>query len=267
MLKIDLKQIVKSRGLRIPGFIVSLLERIIHQDGLNEILRVTHPHEGSEFADKVYLHLDLEIDASGWDNVPAEGRFVFASNHPLGGLDGIGLVKILGKRYGDENIRVLVNDMLMNVKPLSKVFLPVNKYGAQGRKGAKMIAEAYESDKQIVMFPAGLVSRMHPDGKIEDLEWQKSFVSKAAESGRLIIPLIFGGLNRPRFYKLAKWRQRLGIKFNIEQIFLPSEVFASKGKKFTIRFLPPVDPSRLLQEGMTPKEIAGRIRASLYGNL
>ena len=264
MLKINLKEIVKGRGMKIPGPVVSLIEKIIHQDELNEILEVSHPREGSAFADKVYEHLSLSIEAKGLENIPDHGRFVFASNHPLGGLDGIGLVKLLGSRFGDDNIRVLVNDMLMNVEPLRKVFLPVNKYGSQGRQAARTIAEAYASDRQIVMFPAGLVSRLHPGGRIRDLEWQKSFVAKAIESGRTIIPVRFDGLNRRRFYRLAKWRRRLGIKFNIEQIFLPAEVCASKGKKFTVTFLPPVDPRPLLSSGKNIKEIASDIRESIY---
>lgn len=264
MLKIDLKGIVRDRGMKIPGPVVSLIEKIIHQDELNEILEVCYPKEGSDFADKVYEHLNLNIEVKGEENIPAGGRFVFASNHPLGGLDGIGLVKVLGARFGDDNIRVLVNDMLMNVEPLRKVFLPVNKYGAQGREAAKVISEAYASDRQIVMFPAGLVSRLQPDGGIRDLEWQKSFVAKAIESGRLIIPVHFAGLNRRRFYHLAKWRRRMGIKFNIEQIFLPAEVCASKGNSYTVTFLPPVDPQALLASGMTVKEIASKIHDTIY---
>ncbi|MDE6683249.1 MAG: 1-acyl-sn-glycerol-3-phosphate acyltransferase, partial [Muribaculaceae bacterium] len=239
LLQIDLKEIVKARGMKVPGPVVSLIEKIIHQNELNEILRVSFPKEGADFSDSVYSYLNLTLDVKGWENVPEKGRFVFASNHPLGGLDGIGLVKALGRKYRDENIRVLVNDMLMNVEPLRKVFLPVNKFGAQGREATKAINEAYASDKQIVMFPAGLVSRLHPDGEIRDLQWQKSFVAKAIETERLIIPIRFEGLNRRRFYRLAKWRQRCGIKFNIEQIFLPAEVCASRGKKFSITFLPP----------------------------
>lgn len=264
LLQIDLKEIVKARGMKVPGLVLSLIEKIIHQDELNEILRVTFPREGSEFADKVYDHLNLTLEVKGWENVPQKGRFVFASNHPLGGLDGIGLVKVLGSKYGDENIRVLVNDMLMNVEPLRKVFLPVNKFGAQGREATKIINEAYASDKQIVMFPAGLVSRLHPDGEIRDLQWQKSFVAKAIESDRLIIPIRFEGLNRRRFYRLARWRRRFGIKFNIEQIFLPAEVCASKGKHFRITFLPPVDPAALKAEGKSLPEIAETIRGEIY---
>lgn len=259
MQQINLKEIFRSRGVKIPGFVTSMLARLIHQRELNEILRHGDGCRGTAFADSVYDYLDLTIEAQGLDTLPP-GRYVFASNHPLGGLDGIGLVKILGTKYGDENIRVLVNDMLMNVEPFRDVFLPVNKYGSQGREAARAIADAYASDCQIVMFPAGLVSRLHPDGEIRDLEWQKSFVAKALESGRQIVPVRFEGLNRRRFYRLAKWRRKLGVKFNIEQVFLPAEVMAARGKHFRVIFSPPVSPLDLRSNGLTPAQIADKLR-------
>lgn len=262
-LKINLRKILKSRWRRFPAPVASLLERIIHQRELNEMLESGYPLEGSAFAGKIYEYLGLNVEVSGLDRIPP-GRYVFASNHPLGGLDGIGLVKILGDRYGDANIRVLVNDMLMNVKPLSGVFLPINKYGSQGRRAAREINEAYDSERQIVMFPAGLVSRLHPDGTIRDLKWQKSFVAKALESGRQIVPVRFGGLNRRRFYRLARWRRRLRIGFNIEQVFLPAELCAARGNTFRVTFLPPVDPARLREEGMSPSQIAETIYNLVY---
>lgn len=263
-LNINLRKIVKNRlsGWKkalIPGFLFYPLERLIHQDELNEMLAVTYPAEGSEFSKAIYRHLDLSIEAVGLDRIPP-GRYIFASNHPLGGLDGIGLVKILGEKYGDRNIRMLVNDMLMNVEPLRPVFLPINKYGSQGRDAAKAINEAYQSDKQIVMFPAGLVSRLHDNGEIKDLKWQKSFVAKAIESHRQIIPMHFEGLNRRRFYKLARLRRKLKIRVNIEQAFLPAELCNSRGKSFRVIFGKPVDPAALQAEGMSIAGIADHIR-------
>lgn len=260
MQQINLKEILKARGAKIPGFVTGMLERLIHQRELNEILRHGEGRRGTAFADSVYDYLDLTIETEGLDSLPP-GRYVFASNHPLGGLDGIGLVKILGAKYGDDNIRVLVNDMLMNVGPFRDVFLPVNKYGAQGREAARMISEAYASDRQIVMFPAGLVSRLHPGGEIRDLEWQKSFVVKALESGREIVRVKFEGLNRRRFYRLAKWRRKLGVKFNIEQAFLPAEVMAARGKHFRVTFSAPISPAALRSEGLSPAQIAERLRS------
>lgn len=267
MLQIDLRKILRDRKAPIPGLVARLLEKVIHQDELNDVLRAVDPSEGSEFADRVYDYFGLSLETEGLDDVP-EGRFVFASNHPLGGLDGIGLIKVLGKRYGDERLNFLVNDMLMHVEPLRSVFLPINKYGAQGRHAAEAINEAYAgADSQILVFPAGLVSRLQPGGEIADLKWQKSFVVKALESKRGIVPVTFEGLNRKRFYRLARWRRRLGIKLNIEQAFLPAELCASRGKHFRIVFHKPIPYETLAgmkEKGMSPDSIAAHVRGFVY---
>lgn len=272
MLQIDLTGIVRSRvtgwkGKLVPGFLLHGLEKVIHQDELNELLRITHPAKGSDFSEALYNALGVSLEVSGLDNIPAHGRFIFASNHPLGGLDGIGIVKVLGSLYGDDNIRVLVNDLLMHVEPLQNVFLPINKYGSQGREAAANINKAYESDKQIVVFPAGLVSRLQGDGEIRDLEWQKSFVQKAVKYERDIILTRFDGLNRPRFYRTAKWRKRLGVKVNIEQAMLPAELCAAHDKTYRISFLPPVSHRKLtdlIASGKSPADIAEALRRMLY---
>lgn len=269
MQKIDLHRILRERipggkGKWIPGFMISALERLVHQKELNEVLETTDPSTGSEFADRTYTFFDLGLEVEGLENIPDHRRLIFASNHPLGGLDGIGLIKVLGRRYGDDRIKFLVNDMLMNVEPLRPVFLPINKYGSQGRKAAAEIAQAYRSDAQIVIFPAGLVSRLGDNGDIADLEWHKSFVAKAVESRRDIVPVRFIGLNRPRFYKLAYWRRRLGLKVNIEQAMLPAELCAARGKSFKIKFGKPVCWRDILDSGRAYSDVAADIRRTVH---
>ncbi|MCH5223150.1 MAG: 1-acyl-sn-glycerol-3-phosphate acyltransferase [Muribaculaceae bacterium] len=248
----------------IPSFLITSVEKLIRQDELNEILRITFPNRGSEFSKRVLKYLDISVDVKGFDLLPDNTRFMFASNHPLGGLDGITLIAILGQRYGDENIRFLVNDMLMNVEPLKDVFLPINKFGRQGRQASMEINEALASDKQILQFPAGLCSRLGNKGEIKDLEWQKSFVAKAIETKRDIVPLYFDGKNSSKFYKIAKWRKKSGIKFNLEQILLPSEVCKARGKHFNIRFGSPISWQDLKNSGKSPKELAAEIRDIVY---
>ena len=267
-LNINLHEILRARmspRMRrlIPGVLITCLEKIIHQDELNDMLERTYPLEGSEFSQRVYDLMGLTIEVQGMEHLEEGKRYVFASNHPLGGLDGIGLIKILGERYGDDGIRFLVNDMLMNVVPLRNVFLPINKYGSQGREAAKSINAAFESERQMVVFPAGLVSRLHPDGEIKDLTWQKSFVQKGVASGRDFVPMYFEGLNRMRFYRLARWRKRLGIKVNLEQAMLPAELCAARGKRFGVIFGTPIshqEIERRMQRGESATEIAAWLR-------
>ena len=169
--------------------------------------------------------------------------------------------------YGDENFRFLVNDMLMNVRPLRNVFLPINKYGAQGRSAAVQINQEYESDKQMIIFPAGLVSRKQKGGEIKDLQWQKAFIAKAIEYQRDIIPVFFEGLNSPFFYNFAKWRKCSGLKFNIEQVLLRSDVCKSRGKHFRIHIGRPISWQSLKQSDRTPIQLADDIKAAVYHSL
>ena len=267
-MEIDLHRILRERlpekyGRVIPGFVISLLERIIHQKELNEMLRVGWPARGSEFATRILDYLGVTLDVEGLDRLP-DRRLMFAGNHPLGGLDGIALISVLGRKYGDEWVRFLVNDMLMNVEPLRDVFLPVNKYGSQGRAAALAINEALASGKQIFQFPAGLVSRLHDDGKVADLEWQKAFVAKAIEDDRDIVPVRFEALNRMRFYRLARLRKKAGIKVNVEQVMLPAEVCACRVRRFRIVFGSPVGWRDLRDSGESPQRLAARLREEVY---
>lgn len=268
-LQLNLTEIVKGRagkkGKWIPRFLLRGLERVIHQEELNEMLRVGHPDEGFAFSKKILEYLDICVEVEGLSELPEGESFIFASNHPLGGLDGITLVAILGEKYGDENLKVLVNDLLMNVTPLAKVFLPTNKFGKKGaRESSLLLNEALGRGDQIVMFPAGLVSRLHPGKVIRDLEWRKSFVSKALEFDRRIVPVRFEGVNTMRFYRTAKWRKKLGLKVNIEQALLPGEVCRSRRKRFKVTFLPPVDPAEMKARGMKPADIAREIYNLVY---
>lgn len=268
-LVLDIKGILRKRipaGKRrwIPPFLISAVEKLIRQKELNEILVATYPSEGSQFAAAVLRHLDIKVEVRGLDNLKEGARYMFASNHPLGGLDGMALITVLGEKYGDENMRFLVNDMLMNVDPLKSVFLPVNKFGRQGKNYAAEIAEKMASDCQIFQFPAGLCSRLQDNGEIADMEWQKSFVVKTIESGRDIVPVYFEGKNSKKFYRVARWRKKLGIKFNLEQILLPSELCKARGSQFRITFGEPIPWKTLAESGKTPKALAAEIRDIVY---
>lgn len=268
MTTIDIRSALTSRlkgwkRLLVPRPVTALLARIIRQDDLNRILRTAHPRQGSEFATDVLRQLDISIQVTGLDAIPENSRCIFASNHPLGGLDGITLIRILGQRYGDTRIRFVVNDMLMHVTPLAPVFLPVNKYGSQARGSALAIDTAFRSDAQIIIFPAGLVSRLGDRGTIADLAWQKSFILKAVQTQRDIVPVRFEARNRMRFYRFARWRRRLRIPFNLEQALLPAELCAARGSQFKITFLPPIPWQTIrsrLDNGETPRQIAASIR-------
>lgn len=263
--QIDLKQVLKqkapSAARKIPGFVVNYLIRTVHQDELNDILRRYHDKDGVAFMQELIGYFDLNLELVNAENIPAEGRYIFASNHPLGGLDGICLSAVIGGRF-DGKIRYLVNDLLLYLSNLRSIFVPINKHGAQGKKNAGLIEEAYASDNQIVTFPAGLCSRKQ-DGKIQDTEWKKSFIQKAVEYQRDVIPVFFEGRNSNFFYRLANLRKALGIKMNYEMIYLPDEMFKSKHKTFRIHFGNPI-PWQTFDNSRKPAEWAEWVKGIVY---
>ncbi len=240
--RIDIEQVLREKSpslsRKIPGFLIKYLVRTIHQEELNYILETFHQYEGVEFMNKLveYFHLDLELVNPEY--MPEEGRYIFVSNHPLGGLDGICLSAVLGNRYNGR-IRYLVNDLLLYINNLKTIFVPINKYGAQGRKNVSLIEEAFASENQIITFPAGLCSR-RINGVITDFEWKKSFVQKAVTYQRDVVPIYFEGRNSEFFYRLTNIRKKIGIKKNIELIYLPDEMFRCKQKTFRIYFGKPI---------------------------
>lgn len=263
--QINIKQVLRQKApsvaRKIPGFMVDYLIRTVHQDELNEILRRYHDKDGVAFMQELIGYFDLNLELVNEENIPAEGRYIFASNHPLGGLDGICLSAIIGGRF-DGKIRYLVNDLLLYLSNLRSIFVPINKHGAQGKKNAELIEKAYASDNQIITFPAGLCSRKQ-NGKIQDTEWKKSFIQKAVEYRRDIVPVFFEGRNSNFFYRLANMRKALGIKMNYEMIYLPDEMFKSKHKTYSIHFGKPI-PWQTFDSSRKPAEWAEWVKEIVY---
>ncbi len=239
--KIDVKNVLYSKNpafaKAIPGFVINYLKRIVHQDELNEFLKKWGHLRDSELIAAGLEHFEIKFKVSGSENIPKSGRFIFVSNHPLGGLDGLVFIYELSKHFRD--LKFPVNDILTNIKNLSGIFLPVNKHGVQAKGAAKMIEEAYSSDCQILYFPAGLCSRKK-NGVVKDLQWHKSFITKSIQHKRDIVPAFFSGRNSNFFYNLANIRKFLGLKANIEMLYLADEMFKQKDKEIKLVFGVPI---------------------------
>ncbi len=232
---IIIREVIRRKNPKLlrwmPRFILRYIERIVHEDDINQIMAKIGHLYGLAFVDALIEELGVIVELEGAEHIPPEGGVIFASNHPLGGLDGIAFMHALGKYRQD--IKFLVNDILLNIKNLEPLFVGVNKHGAQGRKGIGEIEAAYAKDQALLVFPAGLVSRKR-NGRIEDLEWKKSFINKAKKYQRAIAPVYIDGKNSSFFYNFARFREFLGIKNNIEMFYLADEMFAQKNKKVTI---------------------------------
>ncbi len=262
--RIDLEKVLFSKNpalaKAVPGFFIRYLKRIVHQDELNEFLTKYGHLRDSALIDAGLNHFGIRYTVFSPENIPKTGRYIFVSNHPLGGLDGLVFIHELSKHY--PLLKFPVNDILTNIDNLSGIFLPVNKHGAQGKDAVRSIEDAYASDNQILYFPAGLCSRKKR-GVIKDLVWHKSFITKAIQHKRDIMPAYFSGRNSNFFYNLANIRKLLGIKANIEMLYLADEMFRQKDKEIRLVFGKKI-PWTTFDRSKTPLEWADWVKLKTY---
>src|ERR1700741_4449122 len=210
---VDVEQVIKTKnpGLHrlLPRFVINYIKRTLHEDEMNRGLEKYKDVHGIEFTGASLEFLGAKVDSVNPENMPKEGGIIVCSNHPLGGLDGIALIYAVSRIRKDA--KFLVNDILLFFKNFGDVFVAVNKVGKNSKGALTRIDDVYSSDNAVLVFPAGMVSRKQ-QGVIRDLEWKKSFVTKAITYKKPIIPVFIEGKNTNWFYNLASFRKKIGIK-------------------------------------------------------
>ena len=264
---IDIDQILKGKlGAKakfVPGFLVSWLKRVVHEDQVNAFLWDSRDKVGVEWLEECVKYLDMTLEIKGKENLPdpQDGRlYTFVSNHPLGGEDGVALGAIIGRHY-DGRFRYLVNDLLMNLPGLAPVCIPINKTGSQSRNFPAMVEAGFQSDNHMLMFPAGLCSRKK-NGEIRDIPWTKTFISKSVEYQRDVVPIHFGGQNSNFFYRLANFSDRF-LPFNLAMMYLVDEMYKNVHKTFRVAIGKPI-PWQTFDKSRKPIEWAQYVREQVY---
>ena len=274
MLQFDIRTVLKQKAPKahVPGFLIRYLERIAHIKQMNAFLRKYPDVKNYDF---IRLVLDEELGCAasidGIENIPTDGKpLIFASNHPLGGLDGMIIAQMIhesrSSRGDSRPLKVIVNDLLMFMEPLAGLWAPVNKVGRLTKEQAQQQHALWESETDVLTFPAGICSRLQRiDGKwqIQDFEWQKNFIQRVREYQRDIVPIYFEGRNSKFFYTLAYIRKLLHIKLNIEMLYLVDEMYGAHGKHFKVHVLPPISYTSL-DTSKSPKEWAAYIKQIVY---
>jgi putative hemolysin len=260
---ISVEKIIRSKtNAFVPKFLIDLLKKIIHQSEINRILAKNEGKIGVEFMSAVLDEFNISTKISGLENIPKNERLIFVSNHPFGALEAMAIGKKIGEFYGG-NINFVTNDLLTFLEPLKPIFTPV-VVGANGQN--KTLAENLEntflSDKQIIMFPSGTVSRKIK-GKVQDPEWKKMFVSKSRQFERNIVPIFCAGRNSNFFLNLSNFRKFLGIKTNIELLFLPNEMFSRKNTEINITIGKPISYKSFTSQ-KSDFDWAQEIRGNVY---
>ncbi len=244
----------------LPAFVYRYLEKIAHQNDINDFLSRHGDKTGLEFVHAAIDEFNVKLEVENFERIPQEGRYFFASNHPLGGFDGLLIMSVLEQKFPD--FKVLVNDILMNIANLHPLFVPVNKHGKQDPEAAKQLEEFYQSTEPVLTFPSGFVSR-RIKGQIVDLVWKKNFITKSVQYHRDVVPVHVSGRNSEFFYRLGSIRKFLGIRANLEMFYLVDETYNHKNKTIAIKFGDPIS-YQVFTRQKRPAEWAKWVKQKVY---
>lgn len=238
---IDVKNVIHEKNPKLlkflPGFIVRYLQRILHEKDVNQFI---HDHKDDtpiEFCLSVMKKFNIELEYEGLEHVPSDGGAILTMNHPLGGMDAMAMVTVIHEKRPD--VKFVVNDVLMHLENLQPIFVGVNKHGTNAAASLRMVDETFQGKELLCIFPAGLVSR-RIDGEVVDLKWKKTFVTRSIKYNKTIVPVYIDGELSNFFYNLYSIRKKLGIKANIEMLYLVNELYKQHNKKIKIKFGEPL---------------------------
>ena len=235
----DIAKITKLDKLGMP-YLAQLIMRITQLSRVNSFYDHHFSKNGLDFVDAIFKEIELEYDYFEEEllRIPAEGPFVTVSNHPLGGIDGLILLKLISKRRPD--YKVMANFLLQKIEPLKDHFMPVNPF-----ENRKDLRSSYQGIKESMayirdghglgMFPAGEVSTLHLEsGKILDKEWQIPAIRLLRKMEAPIIPIFFRARNSRLFYMLSL------LSPTLQTAKLPSELFGHNTRSIRVRIGKPI---------------------------
>lgn len=245
MEEIDLKTVIESK---VPGYfnryprfisnlILRLLTRILHLREVNEFLAQHSDKFGFEFIDELFDRLDFSFLLSSKDRVkiPSEGKLICVANHPLGALDGLAVLKAVGTIRTD--VKIVANDVLMNIENLGELFLPYDVFSSKAQRSRLMgIKDSLLNEEAIIFFPAAEVSRLTIRG-IRDKKWLNGPLYFARKFQVPILPIYVKGKNSALFYIASL------IHKNFSMFFLAREIFGKGSRLITLKIGDPI-PSK-----------------------
>ncbi len=261
---IDIAKTIEESNLgllnKFPGFVINWIIKIIRQEEINHILNKYSEFTGIDFLDKIINEFNLKLEVEGKENLPENGKCFFVANHPFGIIDGLILTRTVAGKYG--NLKAIANDAFMFVPQLHPFIAAVNVFGRSSKEYIKALDHTYHSNIPITHFPSGLVSRLEK-GKVQDSLWQKSFIKKAIESQRDIVPFYFFGRNSNLFYLIYLIRKTLRVNLNIELMLLPREMFRKRNKTIKVKIGKPIS-YKVFENSSSALEWAQKVRGQVY---
>lgn len=237
---------------------LSVLKRLFHESEVNQFLEKNLGCVGFEFIDRVLDHFNFSYQVSQVDrrNIPASGRVMIIANHPLGALDGLALLRLIGEIRPD--VKIVANDLLMGFDGLKQLVLPVDNLGGKtGRQQLKAIMSCLHNEEAVIIFPAGEVSRMSPSG-VKDQQWNQNYLKLAQKTNSPLLPVHIGGRNSMLFYTSSLLYRPLST------IQLANEMFRQRNRKIPMQVGQAIPIQELAQLPLSDKEKNKLVKRHLY---
>lgn len=260
------KEIAKVVNLDKYGFIGTFfgwsLMKILRISAMNRIYN-KHKHlKDLEFFTTLLddLEIKFEIPEEDLRRIPKDGTFITVSNHPLGGIDGILLLKLLIEKRPD--YKIIANFLLHRIEPMKPYIMPVNPFedrkdAQSSLSGIKNALAHLKEGYPLGIFPAGEVSTYKDDKLIVDKPWEEGAIKLIQKAKVPIIPIYFHAKNSKLFYLLSK------LNPTLRTAKLPSELLSQKGRAIKVRIGKPISVSDQ-EEYKTTHEFGEFIRKKTY---
>ncbi|MDX1603418.1 MAG: lysophospholipid acyltransferase family protein, partial [Salinimicrobium sediminis] len=206
------------------------------------------------------FEIDFEIPQEDLKRIPKSGPFITISNHPLGGIDGMILLKLLLSQR--EDFKVIANFLLQRIEPLQPYIMPVNPFEEHkevqsSTKGIKEAIMHLRDGKPLGIFPAGEVSTYREERRIVDRPWDPAAMKLIQKAKVPVIPIYFHAKNSTFFYRLAS------VSDILRTAKLPSEMLSQKKRKIKVRIGNAINPHDI-QEITTVESLTAFLRRKTY---
>ncbi len=238
---------------------LALLKKLLRQEEINSFIERNRHLEGFEFNDAVLDYFDFSFRISNRDRerIPDQGRVIIVANHPIGSLDGLALLKLVSEIRSD--VKVVANSLLNQIDPLQSLFIGVNNMSGNAvhKKGLKEIQQALQQEQAVIIFPAGEVSRIKPNG-VRDGKWKTGFVHLAKKTNSPVLPVYAHAKNSALFYSLSSIYRPFGTFMLVSEMFNKHD----EGISFYIGNMVPWASMESLD--LSNKALAKRMRKQVY---
>ncbi|HBK55832.1 MAG TPA: glycerol acyltransferase [Xanthomonadales bacterium] len=250
-------RLAEGPGRVIGKPMVGLLRQVIAEDAINSLLARLEGKVGFDYVERALecLGARYRVALTDLENIPSEGRLLIVANHPLGAIDALVLLQVVGSVRRD--VRILANQVLTRLSGLAPLLVPCEVFGATGGAQVREVYRCLAREEVVILFPAGEVSRLRPNG-VRDGRWSDGFLRFARKTGTPVLPIHIAARNSSAFYGISMLAKPLAT------LMLPREMLSRDRSHLTLTIGELIQPAALFESGLEDRHVAQRMRAHVY---